>query len=190
MAERTSRGPLQVFDGTPDSINDQLRQIRDELDELHNATTVTDGSEADEGDESGTTVTVVPVGAIFPYGGTTAPTGYLLCDGSAVSRTTYDDLFGVISTTFGVGDGSTTFNVPDLRGRHAMGKAAAGTFVTMGSTGGAETDSVAAHTHNLAAGVEITNTGAGSWSHTTESGGSGTVDVLDPYVVTQWVIKT
>lgn len=55
------------------------------------------------------------------YGGATAPTGYLLCDGSAVSRTTYADLFAVLSTTYGVGDGSTTFNVPDARGVFVRG---------------------------------------------------------------------
>ena len=54
-----------------------------------------------------------PIGAIVPYGGDTAPTGYLLCDGSAVSRTTYADLFAVIGTKYGSGDGSTTFNLPD-----------------------------------------------------------------------------
>jgi microcystin-dependent protein len=60
-------------------------------------------------------------GMIFPYAGATAPTGFLLCDGAAVSRTTYADLFALIGTTYGAGDGSTTFNVPDLRGRFAIG---------------------------------------------------------------------
>lgn len=57
----------------------------------------------------------VPSGAIIPYGGTTAPTGYLLCDGSPVSRTTYSDLYAALGDAYGEGDGSTTFNVPDLR---------------------------------------------------------------------------
>jgi microcystin-dependent protein len=60
-------------------------------------------------------------GRIEAYAGATAPTGYLLCDGTAVSRTTYAALFAVTSTTYGVGDGSTTFNVPDLRGRVPVG---------------------------------------------------------------------
>ena len=63
----------------------------------------------------------VPHGVMFPYGGDSAPTGWLACDGSAVSRETYSDLFTAISTTFGEGDGSTTFNVPDLRGRPPIG---------------------------------------------------------------------
>jgi microcystin-dependent protein len=59
---------------------------------------------------------------ILDYGGSTAPDGWLLCYGQAVSRTTYADLFTAISTTFGVGENSTTFNLPDCRGRVAAGK--------------------------------------------------------------------
>ncbi|MBR2008287.1 MAG: tail fiber protein [Alistipes sp.] len=58
-----------------------------------------------------------PTGSIKPFAGTTIPDGYLLCDGSAVSRTTYAALFAVIGTTYGTGDGSTTFNLPDCRNR-------------------------------------------------------------------------
>mgnify|MGYP006921424268 CR=1 FL=1 len=63
----------------------------------------------------------IPAGAISDYAGTTAPTGWLLCDGSAVNRTTYAELFSVIGTSFGAGNGSTTFNVPDFRGRVGVG---------------------------------------------------------------------
>lgn len=59
------------------------------------------------------TTNLMPVGATIPFSGSSTPSGFLLCDGSAVSRTTYAALFGVIGTTFGDGDGSTTFNVPD-----------------------------------------------------------------------------
>lgn len=65
---------------------------------------------------------MVPVGAILPFAGTSAPTNYLFCYGQAVSRTTYSALFTALGTTYGVGDGSTTFNLPDLRGRVAAGK--------------------------------------------------------------------
>ena len=57
-----------------------------------------------------------PVGSIKPFAGTTVPDGYLLCDGSAISRTTYAALFAVIGTTYGAGDGSTTFNIPNYTG--------------------------------------------------------------------------
>lgn len=56
-----------------------------------------------------------PIGTILPYGGATAPSGWFLCQGQAVSRTTYSELFAVIGTAFGAGDGSTTFNIPDMR---------------------------------------------------------------------------
>lgn len=62
-----------------------------------------------------------PIGSIDAFAGITAPQGWLMCDGSAKSRTTYAALFGVCGTRFGAGDGSTTFNVPDLRGRSPMG---------------------------------------------------------------------
>lgn len=63
----------------------------------------------------------VPAGALVQYGGSSAPTGWLLCDGTAVSRATYAALFAVLAGTYGTGDGSTTFNLPDLRGRMAVG---------------------------------------------------------------------
>jgi len=68
----------------------------------------------------------IPAGTVNDYAGGTAPSGWLICDGSAVSRTTYAGLFTAISTTYGVGDGSTTFNLPDLRGRVTVGKATGG----------------------------------------------------------------
>ena len=67
------------------------------------------------------TVAQTPTGTIIWYAGGTAPSGYLECDGSAVSRTTYATLFAVIGETFGGGDGSTTFNLPDLRGEFVRG---------------------------------------------------------------------
>ena len=87
------------------------------------------------------------VGTIKPWGKATAPDGYLLCDGSAVSRSTYADLFAVIGTTYGAGDSSTTFNVPDLQGKFPQGKS--GT-TSMAGTGGANTVTVAV-TNNQAA---------------------------------------
>ncbi len=79
---------------------------------------------------------IAPAGTITYYAGSSVPTGYLLCDGSAVSRTTYSDLFTAIGVVFGSGDGSTTFNLPDLRQRFPLGKAIAGTGSTLGGTGG------------------------------------------------------
>lgn len=83
-----------------------------------------------------------PTGAILAYGGAATPDGYLMCDGAAVSRATYDALFTIIGTAYGVGDGSSTFNIPNLKQRFPLGKADAGTGSTLGGVGG-EID----HTH-------------------------------------------
>lgn len=117
----------------------------------------------------------LPSGLIFPYGGVTLPTGYLFCYGQAISRTTYADLFTAISTTYGVGNGSTTFNLPDLRGRVVagqddMGGSSANRLTnqtgglngdTLGDTGGSETHTLTeaqlpAHSH----GNVVTNVSA------------------------------
>lgn len=63
------------------------------------------------------TAGMMPTGSIIPFAGTNIPDGYLLCDGSAISRTTYADLFAAIGTVYGSGDGSTTFNLPNLEDR-------------------------------------------------------------------------
>lgn len=80
--------------------------------------------------------TGLPVGTVIPYGGDTAPTGWLICDGSAISRTTYAGLFDVLGTAFGAGNGTTTFNIPDLRGKFPLGTATSGTGSTRGGSGG------------------------------------------------------
>ena len=92
-----------------------------------------------------------PAGIIMPFAGTVAPQGCLFCDGSAVSRTTYAALFSVIGTTYGEGDGSTTFNVPDLSGRVVIGVS---NSHALGTTGGSETvtldsDHIPAHFHEV-----------------------------------------
>lgn len=115
-----------------------------------------------------------PSGAIIMYGGAAAPTDWLLCNGAAVSRATYAALFAAISTTYGAGDLSTTFNLPDLRQRFPLGKAASGTGATLGATGGAidHTHTGAAHTHSISADGAHTHTGP---NHTHTFSGSGTV---------------
>jgi hypothetical protein len=138
-----------------------------------------------------------PVGVITPYGGTSAPTGFLLCDGSAVSRTTYSSLFGVIGTTFGSGNGTTTFNVPDMRQRFPMGKAASGgTGATLGGTGGAID-----HTHTysgaFSGGLEYSAGSGGEYSigppgylYTFSAAYSGTTGSSNPpFQVVNFIVK-
>lgn len=112
---------------------------------------------------------LAPTGVVLPFAGATAPTGWLLCAGQIVSRATYAALFAVIGTAHGAGDGSTTFALPDMRGRVAAGKddmggSAAGRLttagsgvngVTLGAAGGAQDHALTetqmpAHAHDLA----------------------------------------
>jgi microcystin-dependent protein len=92
------------------------------------------------------------VGEIYMYAGSTAPTGFIICDGSAISRATYSELFDVIGTTYGTGDGSTTFNLPDLSGRVVIGVSS---NYSIGNIGGEEAHSLTvnempSHTHKIA----------------------------------------
>jgi microcystin-dependent protein len=97
---------------------------------------------------------IIPAGVIWEYGGAAAPTGWLLCNGAAVSRTTYAALFAIIGTAYGIGDGSTTFNVPDRRDRVGVG---VGPSYSRGQTGGA---------------VTATTSTDGSHNHTGNTGGT------------------
>ena len=129
-----------------------------------------------------------PAGTVSAYVGAAAPTGWLLCDGSAVSRTTYASLFAACGTTYGAGDGSTTFNLPDLRGRVIVavdggaGRVTANN--TLGASSGTEahTHTSAAHTHTSAAhthGVSATHTHT-SAAHTHTLGDSAVADITFP----------
>lgn len=158
----------------------------------------------------------VPSGAIMPYAGSTAPSGWLLAFGQAVSRTTYADLFTAIGTTYGTGDGSTTFNLPDLRGRAPrgvdnMGGTAANritsggsgiTGTTLGAAGGVEsvtltTAQLASHTHtsgaNASGGLNTANynTNGGNSPLNTGSAGSGNAhNNTGPTIMLNYIIKT
>ena len=95
---------------------------------------------------------VTPSGTVVAFAGATAPSGYLICDGTAVSRTTYAALFAVISTTYGVGDGSTTFNLPDLRGEFVRGLDGGRGVDSGRSLGSFQSDQIAAHSHDITTG--------------------------------------
>lgn len=160
----------------------------------------------------------VPSGVVLPYAGTTAPDGFLFCYGQAVSRSTYATLFAAVSTTYGAGDGSTTFNLPDLRGRAVAGKDnMGGTSANrltnqsggvngdvLGDTGGAETHTLTvgqmpAHTHSMPTGVYAgavdgrATTGASTQlkTETTGSAGSGNAhNNVQPTIILNYIIKT
>lgn len=113
-----------------------------------------------------------PTGTITWHAANTPPTGYLKANGAAVSRDTYSALFAVIGTTFGAGDGSTTFNVPDLRGEFVRGWDDARGIDTGRVFGSAQSDDNKSHTHTGSAAT------AGTHSHTvgrSDVGGGGTL---------------
>jgi microcystin-dependent protein len=150
-----------------------------------------------------------PAGVVLPYAGSSAPTGYLLCGGQAVDRTTYATLFAVTGTVYGVGDGTTTFNVPDLRGRVAAGldnmngsaasritNAVSGiNGTTLGASGGDQ--NLQSHSHSYTApnantdtsgtGTMVTAGGSGSTTGTT---GSGSSQNVQPTMMLNYIIKT
>jgi microcystin-dependent protein len=116
----------------------------------------------------------MPSGSITQFAGSTAPTGWLSCDGASVSRTTYAALFAIIGTTYGAGDGSTTFGLPNMKGRIPVGFDSAQTeFDALGETGGAKTHTLTSaempsHTHTQ----DSHNHTQNSHGHTTDSQGS------------------
>jgi len=143
----------------------------------------------------------LPIGAIVPYGSATAPTNWLVCDGSAVSRTIYAELFSAIGTSFGAGDGNTTFNLPNLKGRVAVGQDTSDSdFNDIGETGGSKY--IQDHYHEYKFGSAAGGDGSGlAYSSTTGTqpnkaaitnvkgaltGNSGN---LQPYMVTNYIIK-
>lgn len=147
-----------------------------------------------------------PVGMIVGFAGSTAPTGWLLCQGQAVSRTTYAKLFAVIGTTFGSGDGSTTFNLPDARGRVLVGVGNSGatgsTNHTLGQKSGEETHKLTVsempqHRHGInyvgtsGSGYGYQDTGSGrssGYQYTTYEGGNGSHNNMMPYLVANAII--
>lgn len=148
-----------------------------------------------------------PIGTILGFAGATAPSGYLICDGSAVSRTTYAELFTAIGTAYGTGDGSTTFNIPNLKGKIPVGYDSSDTdFDTLGETGGEKehtltTEEMPSHSHqvkrkNVAqlgnGATVITNFGETSYHsiiNTAETGSGQSHNNLQPYVVINYIIR-
>ncbi|SVB74383.1 uncharacterized protein METZ01_LOCUS227237 [marine metagenome] len=121
-------------------------------------------------------------GSIIPIGMATVPTGFLLCDGTAVSRTTYAVLFAAISTTWGAGDSSTTFNVPDLEGMflrgtgsHGTGNMANGSDFAGPSLAAYENDQVQGHNHTFS--QVLTQGGNGVYNSEIVSGQNGTTAI-------------
>ena len=161
--------------------------------------------------------TAVPVGVVQMWAGVAAPAGWLLCQGQAVSRTTYAALYAVCGTAYGTGDGSSTFNLPDLRARMPIGLSGSGAFNALGNAGGEEnhtltTEEMPSHKHPVTAGTNMptlgvwnTNMVAGdSWQSissttgndgnrgivtTSNTGGGGAHNNMPPYMVVNFIIR-
>jgi microcystin-dependent protein len=122
---------------------------------------------------------VLPAGSIIQWVSNTLPANWLLCDGSAVSRSTYSSLFAAIGTQYGVGDGTATFNLPNLKGRVAVGRDSAQTeFDVLGETGGAKTHTLTtaqmpSHTHTQDSHNHTQN------AHSHPVGGSGSLFLVN-----------
>ena len=141
----------------------------------------------------------LPIGSMIPFGSQeNIPSNWKICDGSAISRETYAELFNVIGTSYGEGDGSTTFNLPDKRGRVSVGLDSNQTeFDTIGKKSGSKY--MQKHSHKLGAegawyyGVSTANLGgSGRWAYRvyeTNETGEGDSGNLQPYEIDIWIIK-
>jgi microcystin-dependent protein len=167
----------------------------------------------------GGSVGAVPAGAVMPFAGASAPAGWLLCFGQNVSRSQYGELFAVLGTTYGSGDGSTTFGLPDLRGRVVagvdnMGGSAASRLTSTTITGGADavgevgggqthtltTAQIPSHTHAVTVANAGTFTGIignnghggtvlGWTGNATATGGGEAHNNVQPTMVLNYIIK-
>lgn len=156
------------------------------------------------GSGSGIGGDTLPVGMIMPgaFPSTMVVEDWLKCDGSAVSRTEYSELFSAIGVSYGSGDGSTTFNLPNIKGKMIIGyDPDDNDFDTMGATGGAKThtqtvNEMPAHSHKVGIAYQ---TGGGSGTdyinptsntrNTTTTGGGQPMDIMNPYIVLNYYIK-
>lgn len=149
-------------------------------------------------------------GIVNIFAGAVAPNGWLICNGSAVSRTTYADLFNAIGVTYGIGDGSTTFNIPNLKGKIVVGLDTTQTeFDTLGEVGGVKTHTltvseIPSHKHEVQLGISAGGQ-TGRYANyvetarlayntseekgTTATGGGLAHNNLQPYQVLNYIIK-
>jgi microcystin-dependent protein len=156
-----------------------------------------------------------PAGVISMYGGSTAPSGWLLCDGSAVSRTTYARLFSAIGTKYGSGNGSTTFNLPNFKGRVPVGlDSSQSEFNSLNKRGGEKTHKLTINempshnhamnntsysdtnvNHTVMFGTDLAHGDTHYWNYsnptfwTSNVGGGQAHNNLQPYITVNYIIS-
>lgn len=148
------------------------------------------------------TAILSPLGSVTQWLTDTPPAGWLLCHGQAISRTTYAALFALIGTTYGAGNGSSTFNLPDLQGRVPVGKSSDTEFNTLGKTFGTKTHTLTIaeipnHSHSSpgtynvgpGAGATAMVINAGVTGHTTGVGGGGAHNNIQPSIALNYIIR-
>lgn len=146
----------------------------------------------------------VPIGTIMPYSGSEEPVNWITCDGRELNRFEYEDLFTIIGTTYGEGDGSTTFNIPNLKGKIPVGfDSEDGDFNAVGKTGGEKThtltiEEMPKHRHGIrtsaVSGGQVDNMPWGAalavqTTNTEYTGGNGAHNNMQPYLVQKYIIK-
>lgn len=149
-------------------------------------------------------INAVPAGAMIMWPSNVIPTGWLVCQGQAISRVTYAGIFAVTGTTWGAGDGVTTFNLPNPQGRCPMGVSTSDSSFYLAVTGGEKNHTlvvgeIPAHHHDVQLNLNAINVQnaatayigatAGSWN-TADTGGGGAHNNLAPYLSINLIIKT
>lgn len=150
-----------------------------------------------------------PIGTVMMFAGNTAPSGFKICDGSAISRSTYSSLFNIIGTSFGSGDGSTTFNLPNLKGKIPVGLDSEDTdFEILGKTGGEKehtltVNEIPSHNHEMynshtgggsvpspiEYAVQVSGTKGYARTLMRNIGGNQPHNIVQPYIVLNYIIK-
>lgn len=197
---------INIWSSTGEDPTENTLYLYDNTIYFYDGTTLVGVGSSGAGGES------LPVGSIIAFAGSNAPEGYLMCDGSNISRTANNDLFNVIGTTYGQGDGSTTFGIPNIKGRVLVGLDSTQTeFDTLGETGGSKYLQEHKHTYGGSSGGEYIGAVSTGWTASVTGGtgkisndtatytggvrtGTGGVSVgnsgnLPPYIVVNYIIK-
>jgi microcystin-dependent protein len=148
-------------------------------------------------------VNAVPAGAMILWPSNVIPAGWLVCQGQAVSRTTYAGIFAVVGTTYGVGDGVTTFNLPNLQGRVPVGVSTSDSSFYLSVTGGEKTHTLItaempSHIHSYpnastaggGANIVEGSPNVATGNNMNATGGGGAHNNLQPYLSVNYLIKT